>query len=336
MNDFDDFELDGAGVGSLAVEATEIETGAPTDEYGRPPLRTPAEAARAGFAGNSSRRLGEPLYFDLETIPDYSRLESFGLDPVPTVPDESDVSALPKPESLIVGTESDIKAALSKIVAPSEWIDKVAAAERAGKGRKGVLGLVEEARNVREGVIQAHKERRKLLSVTPEYCSIAAMGWAVGGGEVLSVVRGEESLITGPAGGGASEGQMLELFWKLAKQHAPLVAFNGLHFDLNVILVRSAILGVAPSRIIDSKPWGRDFVDPYVLRFGPKGNSGKGPGRLKDLAKVYGIDVPAEGVDGSQVEELMKTDPAKVGEYVRSDVHLLRELHRRLAGFFWA
>jgi hypothetical protein len=47
-----------------------------------------------------------------------------------------------------------------------------------------------------------------------------------------------------------------------------------------------------------------------------------------------GIPIPAEGVDGSQVAELFASDPVKLGDYVRSDIQITRELHRRFRGFF--
>jgi len=56
--------------------------------------------------------------------------------------------------------------------------------------------------------------------------------------------------------------------------------------------------------------------------------------KLKQLCKLYGIEVPAGDVDGSQVLDLMRSEPGKVGEYVRSDVDVTRSLHNKFKGFF--
>lgn len=54
-------------------------------------------------------------------------------------------------------------------------------------------------------------------------------------------------------------------------------------------------------------------------------------------APLYDVPIPAEDVDGSQVYELMRDGRIEeVGEYVRSDVHLTRSLHCKLAGYFWS
>ncbi|HWA98585.1 MAG TPA: ribonuclease H-like domain-containing protein [Pirellulales bacterium] len=315
MSDYD-FELDTTGVSLLDDDIDPATTG----------NSAPSESQAAKTATHKSRG-NAPLYFDIETVPDVEREHLFGLDPVPPVPAESDLSACPDVAQVAAGTANDIKAALRKIVAPSAWLDKLAETERSGKDRSGVHELIAAAREVRQRAIEAQADRIKLLSTTPEFCKIAAIGWAVGNEVPCSLVLGE---------GDITERDLLEAFWERAGDGGQLVCFNGLGFDLPVIFVRSAILGVPSSRSLDMKPWGRDVLDVYFGRFGSRGSSGKDrPARLKDLARLYGIDVPAEGVDGSQVHELMQTDPAKVGEYVRSDVEVLRSLHRKLSGYFW-
>lgn len=56
--------------------------------------------------------------------------------------------------------------------------------------------------------------------------------------------------------------------------------------------------------------------------------------KLKDLAKWYGIEVPAGDVDGSQVLELYQSDPEMLARYVRSDVEITRQLHGLWRGTF--
>ena len=56
--------------------------------------------------------------------------------------------------------------------------------------------------------------------------------------------------------------------------------------------------------------------------------------KLKDVARLYGIHVPAGDIDGSQVEELLNTEPEKVAEYCKSDVSITRELWSLFCGYF--
>lgn len=328
MSEEDAFDMDTAGV--LLDE--------PTTVVEAPPFETPMESVRRltgipadkpkGTAGYtySNPRIAEPLYFDLETIPDYSRLHLFGLEELPPIPEES-TGQMPDIETTISGTVDSVKAVLKKIVGvpPSAWLDQLSDAELlTKKPRSGVFDAINDARNIRKSVEALHDERRKLLSTTPEYCSICAMGWVEGNGTVCSLVVGDDT----------NEVHILQHFWRLAARTKPAIAFNGLGFDLPVIFVRSAILGVPATRRFDLKPWGNDVVDPYAIRF-PRGAGQGRPGRLKALAAVHGIEVPAGDCDGSQVEALWKSDPAKVGEYVRSDVEVLRAYHQALAGYFW-
>ena len=152
------------------------------------------------------------------------------------------------------------------------------------------------------------------------------MGWAVGDGEVNStVVKFEDDYTQG-------EMALLEFFWRMIANHSPIVGFNCLSFDLQVIKARSILLGVEPSRILNDSPYSsnRDVCDLMLSRFGTRAQ----PMGLKKLAKLYGIPVPAGDVSGSDVEELWRTDPEKLGEYVRSDVWITRELRRKWSGYF--
>ncbi len=295
----------------------------------------------------AGRECTVPLYFDIETVPDESRLKSFGLEPVPAVPEATPLSQLPDPIETITGTADEVKGRLAKVgFACPEWLDLLAREEAIGKNRKGVYDEIKKARQVRDDALQAHENRIKLLSTTPEYCSIAAIGWAIGRSDVLSLVVGEpigdtfgqqepnqikETIV--------DEGMILELFWRMAASFSPLIGYNIAYFDIPVILARSAILGVEPTKMLDLSPWGKDIVDLYIKRFGSRGNTNRDrPGKLKELAPLYGIEIPAGDCDGSQVYGLMQTKEgrAKVGEYVKSDVDVTRAFHRKLAGYFWS
>lgn len=267
------------------------------------------------------------LYFDLETVPDESRLEVFGLDPLPEMPPVTPNEELPSLEDFLKLGLSELDKLLATLNPPDTWLAAVECAERAQtKPRKGFFDSITTHCKRIEGITEAATARKKLLSVTPEYCRIVALGYAVGDDPACGFVVGPQ-----PNGGEFTERTLLEHFWSLVSKVSPIVGFNVLGFDLPVIYVRSALLGVKPTKLIDMKPWGGEVVDLMKVRYPASASKG-----LKELARLYGIEVPAEGVDGSMVGDLIQTDPQKVCEYVKSDIEVTRSLHHFFKGFFTA
>lgn len=317
----DEFAFDTSGLELDDVESETIEGNPDADEFGE------RAEQRWKLADKSDDQL--PLYFDIETVPDEERLEQFDLPPLPKPKPKP--KELPKPEEFVAGTVNDVKKMLAEAAWPAEFLSATEAAEVADKNRSGVTWAIGQAR--KEDLSQAIADRQKLLSTTPEFCRIVAIGIAIGSGDIHGAVDlgddNKESLL------GFTECEMLEMFWSCATKCSPLIGFNCLHFDLPVIFFRSALLGVEPTRLIDMKPWGRDVLDLYLRRFGQRGNTDKKrPGSLKKLAPLCGIKVPAGDVDGSQVAALAKSDPEKLGQYVCSDVEVTRKLHRFYSGYF--
>jgi hypothetical protein len=265
-----------------------------------------------------SKILTDPFYFDLETVPDTSREKCFGLDPLP----EPVRLAKPKQsiDEVLEGTIPSIKKVLR--TAPREWINELVEAEQSrDKPRKGVLDAVAGTFAERESIADAEANRNKKMSVTPEFCQIVAMGFAYGDDEPIAMIAEKPS----------EEVLILETFWETVYcLRAPIVGFNVLGFDLPVIFVRSALLGVKPSRKIDLKPWGTDVYDLFKKRF-----PGGGGMRMKDLASYYGIEVPAGDFDGSQVSEAFEAKQFyDIAEYVKSDVMVAQHLHHLWSPFF--
>lgn len=298
--------------GSTAVKP---EGGASASNSPAAATSTNGNAQRASSAAATA---GE-LYFDIETVPDYSRFELFGLEPISEPAPITSREQCPPCADLLAESIPTLKMSLTRLNPADEYLDFLAEAERAGKNRAGVMDAIGDAKKVKNAHADAIEKRRKLLSVTPEYCRVACLGWAV---------RGEKPQVMVAEVPGDERG-ILTVFWAMVRDHRPLIGFNVLHFDIPVIYARSIILGIPSSRMLDRREWGGDVVDLMATRFG------RTPAmKLKDLARLYGIDVPAGDIDGSQVEELLKTEPDKVGEYCASDVTVTRELHRRFCGYF--
>jgi hypothetical protein len=322
---------------STATASSELDLSGVLDLAPPPPPPQPAPkrttTPRASTA-TAKARGKQFLYFDLETVPDESRLDLFGLGELPSPLPPTPIEACPAADKLIAGKVDEIKKSLAGLNPPAEWIDAAEAAEKAlEKPRKGVLDELQGLRdrqNGEDGVIQAAiEDRRKLLSVTPEFNRIVAVGWAIGTDTTEAMVVGEPLAMSDTTK--TSEIDLIDKLWSLIAGNT-VVGFNVLHFDLPTLFVRSALLGVKPPRKLDLRPWGDDVVDLMAVRYP------KGPGRkLKELAAYYGFAVPAGDFDGSKVYETWKAGEFnQLAAYVRSDVEISRKIHNFYRGFFTA
>lgn len=288
---------------------------------------------------NSDSPAPNEFYFDLETIPDESRLdlfdEIFGELPPPYKPCKFE--DCPDELELLKGSLGSIEDQLFAMSPPMEYLIGIVDVENGReKPRAGIKAAVTKLEKKMEEYERAVEARIKLLSLTPECCSIACFAWAGWTGEPVSL------LVTNPN----EERGVLEAFWKFVSDpNVKIIGYNIVHFDIPVILARSLILGVEPSRTIDLSRYqnNRDCVDLCLRKFGPNGSSGvsgvprgTGLGGLKNQAKLYGVKVPVEDMDGSKVYESMKTEEGRalVKQYAASDVFITRELCRKWRGVF--
>jgi hypothetical protein len=264
------------------------------------------------------------LYFDLETLPDERRLPLFDLPPVPAKVEFTAPENLFSPEEFCL---QDIKAAseiLARQVPPDEWFNAAEAQEKTGKSRKGIFDKLDERRKQIVSMHNATADRIKLLSVTPMFCRIAAIGFAVGMDSPESITIEDPD----------DEAQALARLWTLIANSRPLVGFNIAGFDVPVLLARSMILRVPPSRVLDRRKYGSsDILDLAQELYGNAIPKGFG---LKPTCRLLGIDVPAGDCDGSQVYQLAQQGEwDKIGEYNRSDVQVVQHMHRCLmSGYF--
>lgn len=346
------FDFLGAENGEAGAATAVLEpppaVAAETQPHSPQPEQESVAAQTVATKTRTTRAARKPLYLDLETIPDLSRIALFDLPPLPEIiqpaPETSDVDMMPAEQWVT----QDVAAARQCLAGKNPSLDWIAAARAAetakekGGSRKGVYELLDkliEAKNIAATSAAARQaaedDQRKTMSVTPEFCQIVAMGWAVGDDPAMAMVVGQPVADAKPedvAAGTAklvTEQMIVERFWSLAAMHGPITGYNISGFDLPVLFIRSIILDVDSSKKIDRKDWGTDVNDLMKKRF-PFGQAKK----LKHMAALLGIAIPAEGVDGSQVAELAKNDPRKLGEYVRSDVTITRALAKKFEGRF--
>ncbi len=329
----EEWTLDGSDVSltemGMAVEAPGDQSQSPS----RTEVSAVATDAPAAASTSTNRKTGtgrgrgdRSLYFDIETIPDKDRMHLFNLPEIEGAKPRAELAACPAPDELLAKPIADIKKIVADVCPPDEWWVALRAAEDGRQKRKGIFDLIDEWLGESERLVALDDDRRKLLSTTPLYCSICAFAYATGDEDPHSIVVGLD---------GATEADILDAFWLLVTNCKPLCGFNVIGFDLPVLFTRSMILGVPPTRLIDMKPWGGDVLDIYLALFGGRGNTSKDrPGKMKDVARLLGVPVPAGDVDGSKVQELYESDPEQVGVYCESDVEVVRGIRRKMTGLF--
>lgn len=305
--DLDDV-IDSSGIdlsdGELSTEVDEV------------PAMPETKASSVVIGHGYRRDISRFLFVDIETVPDWDRLDLFDLD-IPNKPRaRTPIDKCPDIAVALEKTIEEIKLELRMTWPCSEWLGLVLDAEtKRAKPRAGVRDAVKSIISEMDADLNAESAFIKKLSVNPQYCKIAALGMAVGDDPVNGLIGDERA--------------MLQRFWSLACVSSHIVGFNHCGFDLPVILVRSMILGVKPTRKLDISPWSDSCLDLMVKIFG------KGPAiGMKRLAGMYGLPIDEEGVDGSQVHKLIVEDPEKVRRYVMSDVMLTRNLFRKIEGYF--
>lgn len=124
---------------------------------------------------------------------------------------------------------------------------------------------------------------------------------------------------------------LLEHFWKnLAMCSSHCVGYNILGFDLPFILRRSMDHSLLPGVTVQlAKYKDQPTTDLFALL---SGWSWDGAKRLKWVANRYGLEVLAEGADGSQVADMSDEDLVVYG---LSDLHVTRQLYRRMNGIYF-
>jgi len=128
-----------------------------------------------------------------------------------------------------------------------------------------------------------------------------------------------------------SERELLTAFWQKVERYGRLVSFHGRGYDGPILMIRSAMLGVAPTRNLAGKPWDFgshcDLMD--VLSF-------QGAWRerysLEYWCRRFGIESPKVLLDGSQVDRTYKEGKIElIADYCLRDCRATGELYQKLA-----
>lgn len=148
--------------------------------------------------------------------------------------------------------------------------------------------------------------------------------------------RRQSTLPSGAPCYASSEAVMLQQWWSLLSQRSvTLISFNGRNFDAPWLMLRSAVLGIRPSKnLMDGTRFNYgghiDLLDKLTFY------NGQQSGALRRFnfdfyAKAFGVPSPkTAGVDGSKVGQLYAEGRIDdIAEYCLRDVHATWELYTK-------
>lgn len=186
-------------------------------------------------------------------------------------------------------------------------------------------------------------EQMKAMALQPEGCRLVGLNVILGEGDPKSGWVGEVNAKTGAA---YTEEDLLIMFWQWAAGAARIIGYNCNRFDLHVIRVRSALLGVNPTmNLFNIKPWEDTVIDLLERRF--KGVPTAQYLSLKALRRLLGFQVPEKYNEvlentGGDIESLYlqflagDTDCLRVLKlYGELDVLTTRMLAQMFSGYYY-
>jgi len=143
------------------------------------------------------------------------------------------------------------------------------------------------------------------------------------GGVSEKVVEGPFTFRTG------SEKEILEYFWAAMRHAKVFVTFNGRRFDSPVLMLRSAINGVRPTKNLMPYRYASDIHVDLLEQLTFYGAARKF--NLDMFCKAFGIDSPkAHGITGHDVAQFYRDGKfVAIAQYCAGDLWATRELYLR-------
>jgi DNA polymerase elongation subunit (family B) len=125
------------------------------------------------------------------------------------------------------------------------------------------------------------------------------------------------------------EKQLLEQFWESVQHYEQFITFNGRGFDCPFIMLRSAILGVKPTRNLVPYRYDASKHCDLLEQFTFYGAVRKF--NLDFYCKAFGIKSPkSDGITGLDLGDLFREQRYKdIARYCLGDVVAIAELYRR-------
>lgn len=140
--------------------------------------------------------------------------------------------------------------------------------------------------------------------------------------------RSEDNLIEYESG---SEREILQKFWEDVRPYKQLITFNGRGFDCPFLLLRSAILGIKPTRNLMLPRSDTEHID-LLEKLTFSGATRRF--NLDFYCKAFGIPSPKERLSGPQINALFAAGKYReIAQYCFDDVRATAELYQRWRQF---
>lgn len=174
-------------------------------------------------------------------------------------------------------------------------------------------------------------QQLNLTAPTAQVIAIGMLNVDTGKGKVLyqsdefEEWTGEDGLVDFASG---TEEDVLGEFWDVVKRYDRLVTFNGRMFDCPFVMLRSAILGVRPSRNLMGNRYAKDMVD-LLEQLSFYGATRKF--NLDFYCRSFGIESPkAGGITGLDMNKLFAAGQHReIARYCLGDCRATVELYKK-------
>ncbi|MDX9789042.1 MAG: ribonuclease H-like domain-containing protein [Desulfobacterales bacterium] len=181
-------------------------------------------------------------------------------------------------------------------------------------------GNLKDPAKIKEDIAEKEKDRLAKLGLDPLTCMIAAFGWADFNGNSGHFLLKDETH--------EAELELVENAWELLSKYSRFVTFNGINFDVPVLMMRSMRRHVRPAVKIDTK---RYYIGNHVdLRMVLNNWNNMGAGTFDTYSKILLGKGKQEGIDGSMVQDFwdvgMRDEIGQYGERDAVDTMQLYEL----------
>jgi DNA polymerase elongation subunit (family B) len=173
--------------------------------------------------------------------------------------------------------------------------------------------------------------KMNLSPLTAQVLAIAMLNPESGQGKVYYQGPGERSALIDDGKVELVPGEerdILEGFWKTISHYSQFVTFNGRSFDCPFLMIRSAILGIRPSRNLMVYRYGANEHCDLLEQLSFYGAFRKF--NLDFYCKSFGIKSPKEDVSGLDMGPLFTAGRYReIAEYCLGDVKATAELFQR-------
>ena len=127
---------------------------------------------------------------------------------------------------------------------------------------------------------------------------------------------------------GLSEKEMIQSFWRIVDFTDQVITFNGRNFDIPFLMMRSAMLGIRPTKNLMGKRFDSSIHTDLLEQFTFYGITRKF--NLDFYCHAFGIESPkSKGISGMEVKNLYEAGRIKdIAVYCADDVNATSRLYK--------